>query len=186
MAKYLMGLLTGVLLTFVFVQFGWRLPTEVISSEAEKAVAEWRLFDDQAPHEVRLRALAKLVSVDPTLLIEGKVTLEGDVYEDVLRGEALARAQELRNAFHDYERLAGQDHRHDWFKKLLQDRHGVGDWPTAMRLEVRDKMIEDRFLFGYLRKRYPEATKDDMVDIVLNSTGTDFVGPSSPQDDDWW
>ncbi|MEM1062240.1 MAG: hypothetical protein AAGJ97_07925 [Planctomycetota bacterium] len=153
---YLAGLLTGVVLSVLYVRFDWRPPAVVtlpgkVQDFAIAATADLDLSDPTRPVDVRRRALATVLATNPDLVIE---------LDDETDGGLLA-AWDARQARREARTLVLRDDaidralRHDALRRSLArslDAAAADEPFVSVILDRTDETEGDRPLIERVRR----------------------------------
>jgi len=167
--KVLGGMVAGVLLTYAYVRFGYSLPWIVqaggkMTSEAMVATAEIDLYDPVASDDVRHRALAIVVGLKPELFIDVDDAIGNQFFEEVLRRKAVRKAKLMKHRPRAYRMALDKPA----LRRVYEKRFGVSDDESLERSMFEADIRDDEYLYGYLRRRFPEASLDDMAELILD------------------
>jgi len=167
--KYVAAMLCGIVLTALYVRFGYTAPTVVqlgskVAAEVVVTTAEVDLYDSKAPHEVRQRALAIVVGQRPDLFVEVDDAIGNQFFEEVLRRKAVRKAKLIKQRMRGYEMALAKPA----LRRHQERRFGVKETELLKQRMLIADIHEDEFLDSYLRRRFPEASGDDLANLVLN------------------
>ncbi|MCA9248226.1 MAG: hypothetical protein KDA42_13955 [Planctomycetales bacterium] len=166
--KYVTSVACGALLCYAYVRFGFELPgilgiPQRISSEALVTTAEMSLYDCDASDTERLRALSMVLANRPELMLEVNQQLDGAILETVLRRKAVREAKLLKQRVAAYDMALQKPA----LRSLNERKHKIRDLAKLKRAMLADDLHENEFLIGYLRRRFPDASSDELLDITL-------------------
>lgn len=162
------GLATGVALSWMYVRYGYEpnnvvtLPAKVTSA-AISITAESDLYNWDVTPEVRQRAAAVVLGQNPGTFIELDNATGNVLTKEMLRQKAERLAKLAKAKFDAYDMALDKPA----LRKALQRKHGAGDNETIKRRMLIDDIEGETFLHGYLTRRFPHATSQDLADIVL-------------------
>ncbi len=88
--KFLLGMITGMVLTFLYVRFGFEMPgplglEQKLISRAVVTTAEFDLYNSSASDLTRRRALAIVLANQPDLFLEVDAAIENRFFQEFLR-----------------------------------------------------------------------------------------------------
>lgn len=167
--KYIAAMLCGVVLTFLYVRFGYNMPGVVqlgskVASEAVVTTAEVDLYNSKAPHKVRQRAMAIVVGQRPDLFIDVDDAIGNQFFEEVLRRKAVRKAKLIKQRMRAYGMALAKPA----LRRHQEKRFGVKETDLLKQRMLIADIRDDEFLDGYLRRYFPEASGEDLADLVLN------------------
>ena len=166
--KFLVGMLAGVALTGLYVRFGYKLPGilglgKKLSENAIVTTAEIDLYDHEQAEDVRKRALAVVIGQRPELFMELDASGGNRIYEEVLRRKAVREAKLLKGRLTAYDAALSKPALRRHFEK----KHRVSGTETLKRSMLKSDLRDEDYLYGYLTRRFPDASLDQLADIVL-------------------
>lgn len=166
--KFIVGVLFGVVLTYLYVRFGYQLPgvarlPATLSAEAIVATAESTLYDVNAPPENRRRALAVIVGQRPELFVDVNDQLDDRFYDEVIRRRAVREAKLLKASHSAYGKVLAKSA----LRAVYEKRYAETNDERIKRRMLIDAIRDKPLLSEWLDRRFPEADADRQAEIVL-------------------
>lgn len=165
--KLLGGVVFGVVLTWLYVRFGFELPGiarlgQKVAAEAVVTTAEVDLYDPAAPLENRQRALAMVISEKPELFLEIDESIGGRFFHEAMRRKAVRKAKLLKHRDKAYDMALEKPA----LREVYERKHGVRDRDRLKRAMFIADIRRDEFLYDFLTGQFPQASPNELAEIV--------------------
>lgn len=123
------------------------------------------LFSPEASDDVRRRALSIVMSHQAGEFVGIDHELGDPLMEEVLRREAFRETKLLKHQMKAYEVAMDKP----TLRQALERKHGKTNDDEELKRRMLLSAIRDKeFSSWYLRKRFPQLTERDWIDLVLN------------------
>ncbi len=179
--KFLGGLGLGIVMTYAYTRYQWEMPAVVrlpamVTSATISATADSDLYNWDLPFEVRQRAAAVIIGQNPDRFIELDNATDHVLLNEMVRQRALRRAMIQKTAWSAFDVALGKPA----LRKSLQRKYGGADDEQLKRNMLAARIAEDEILDGFLRHHFPDLSRNDRVDLILN-VGHNRLRPSPEQ-----
>ncbi len=176
--KFLGGLLLGVVLTYAYTRYRWELPAMVqvpakVTSSVISATADSDLYNWELPFEVRQRAAAVILGQNPDQFIELDNATDHVLLYEMQRQRAVRLALIARQKYAAFDVVLSKPS----LRKRLEQKHGTTDAEQLKRRMLAADIADQSILIGYLRDRFPNLSREERVDLILN-VGQNELKPS--------
>ncbi|MCH2210066.1 MAG: hypothetical protein MK110_02105 [Fuerstiella sp.] len=168
--KFIGGVLLGIVMTFVYVRYSWKMPEVTtfpgkITEAAIVTTAGIDLFRPEAGDDVRRRAFSIVMSQKSDELVEIDRELGSPLMEELLRRKAFRQTKLIRHQMSGYETVLNQPA----LRKALETKHGKTEDDEQLKRQMLLSAIhEEEYTSWYLRTRFPQLVPSDWIDLVMN------------------
>ncbi len=167
--KFMGGLGLGIAMTYAYTRYQWEMPAVVrlpamVTSATISATADSDLYNWDLPFEARQRAAAVIIGQNPDKFIELDNATGHVLLNEMQRQRALRRAMIQKTAWTAFDVALGKPA----LRKALQRKYGGTDDEQLKRNMLAARIAEDEILDGFLRHHFPDLTRDDRVDLILD------------------
>ncbi len=168
-AKFLGGLVLGVVMTYAYTRFRWEMPALVqvpatVTSSVISVTADSDLYNWELPFEVRQRAAAVILGQNPERFIELDNATDHVLLYEMQRQRALRLAMIARQKHAAFDTVFAQPS----LRKRLEQKHDTTDTEQLKRRMLAADIADQAILIGYLRDRFPNLSREERVDLILN------------------
>ena len=177
--KLISGAVIGIVLTWAYVRFGYKLPGiaqigATVTSEAAIATAEAQFYDPAADVAARKRALATIIANQPELLIELDDAVGNRLFDELLRRKAVRQAKLLKHRDRAYDIALEKPA----LRKLYEKKYGVTDLNLLKRKMFIADIARNEILAEYLGRHFPHANANQRIKIVMGVYQNDLKAPT--------
>ncbi|MEZ6054056.1 MAG: hypothetical protein R3C02_22110 [Planctomycetaceae bacterium] len=176
--KFLGGLAVGVVLTYAYTRYRWEMPAVVrlpatVTSSVISATADSDLYNWDLPFETRQRAAAVILGQNPDRFIELDNATDHVLMREMERQRAVRLALIAKEKYAAYQ--MGLDK--PALRKMLERKHETSDPEELKRRMLAADIDEDPILTGYLRDRFPDFSREQRIDLILNVGQNGLIPP---------
>ncbi len=174
--RFLFGLFAGVVLTVLYVRFGFVLPgalgwEQKVISKAIVTAAEMDLYNPNSHPMVQRRALAIVLANKPETFLEIDAAIGNRFFNEFMRRKADRKSQLIRSQSTGIDLALKQPN----LAKYLSNKSGSTDEKTIKNSLLIGQIRDDKFLHNFLRLRYPDASDEVLSFLVKHPEITDHL-----------
>ncbi len=161
--KPVIGIVIGIILTFLYIRFGWTPPVllqlmNVVKSLPDMVIAESILSNPSATPAQQQRAIITLIKYDDKLYkdIDAEIGFTGMVIRKRVDRKLLL----LRNEMKASDRIKKFPNLRD----SMTERYGGEDWQKGWYAR---RIRKDKFLSYHLKQMFPESSIEEIAKELL-------------------
>lgn len=167
--KFLGGLAVGVALTYAYTRYRWEMPAVVqlpatVTSSVISATADSDLHNWDLPFEVRQRAAAVILGQNPDRFIALDNATDHVLMHEMQRQRAVRRAMITKQKWSAYDMALDKPA----LRQRLEQKYRTSDDELLKRRMLANDIDDEPILLGYLREHFPDLTREERIDLVLN------------------